>query len=561
MRERTDAHGQRPFGFKRAGGTRGDLVLGRRRREAGATPRRGGVSGTLRSRAAAHGSRPVRTLVRFGPESPAAGGGDGARVASGAMKVTLPDGTPLELPEGASGADAAAAIGPGLARAALAVKQNGQLRDLALPLERRRAAGGRHRSQRPGRAGSHPPRRRARARRRGDGALPGREDLDRAADRERLLLRLRLPRRGQPVRRGLRGDRGEDARAHRRRRAVHARGRAGGAGARALPRGGPGLQGRAHRGPGPRCRSGPPARDRLAVHQRPVHRPVPRPARAQHQAHRGVQAAVRGRRLLARRRQPPDAHARVRHGLLQAGRARRVPRAARAGAGARPPQARPRARAVHLLAAVAGLDLLAAEGHRGVQRARGAQPAHAAGARLRRGQDPAALRVAPVGDLGALGQVQGEHLRLGVRGARVRAEADELPGPLRPVRHAALVLPRPPGALRRARAAAPPRAQRHAARPHARAPLHPGRRPHLLHRGPDPGRGRADAGLRLRDLRHVRLPGARRALDASRRPSGRRRAVGSRRGGARQGARDQRHRIHDRRGRGRLLRARRSTCT
>src|SRR5512133_547323 len=51
------------------------------------------------------------------------------------MKVTLPDGTPLELPEGASGADAAAAIGPGLARAALAVKQNGQVRDLAQPLK------------------------------------------------------------------------------------------------------------------------------------------------------------------------------------------------------------------------------------------------------------------------------------------------------------------------------------------------------------------------------------------------------------------------------------------
>jgi threonyl-tRNA synthetase len=51
------------------------------------------------------------------------------------MKVTLPDGTALELPDGATGADAAASIGPGLARAALAVKQNGQLRDLALPLE------------------------------------------------------------------------------------------------------------------------------------------------------------------------------------------------------------------------------------------------------------------------------------------------------------------------------------------------------------------------------------------------------------------------------------------
>src|SRR5208282_137386 len=39
-----------------------------------------------------------------------------------AINVTLPDGTPLELPEGATGADAAAAIGPGLARAALAVE-------------------------------------------------------------------------------------------------------------------------------------------------------------------------------------------------------------------------------------------------------------------------------------------------------------------------------------------------------------------------------------------------------------------------------------------------------
>jgi threonyl-tRNA synthetase len=50
------------------------------------------------------------------------------------MKVTLPDGSPLELPDGATGADAAAAIGPGLARAALAVKQNGRVQDLARPL-------------------------------------------------------------------------------------------------------------------------------------------------------------------------------------------------------------------------------------------------------------------------------------------------------------------------------------------------------------------------------------------------------------------------------------------
>jgi threonyl-tRNA synthetase len=50
------------------------------------------------------------------------------------MKVTLPDGSPLELPDGATGADAARAIGEGLARAALGVRQNGRLRDLDEPL-------------------------------------------------------------------------------------------------------------------------------------------------------------------------------------------------------------------------------------------------------------------------------------------------------------------------------------------------------------------------------------------------------------------------------------------
>src|SRR6476469_5689039 len=47
---------------------------------------------------------------------------------------TLHDGKPLELPAGATGADAAAAIGPGLAKAALASKVDGELRDLTAPL-------------------------------------------------------------------------------------------------------------------------------------------------------------------------------------------------------------------------------------------------------------------------------------------------------------------------------------------------------------------------------------------------------------------------------------------
>jgi threonyl-tRNA synthetase len=50
------------------------------------------------------------------------------------MEFELPDATILALGDDATGADAAAAIGPGLARAALAVKVDGELRDLSRPL-------------------------------------------------------------------------------------------------------------------------------------------------------------------------------------------------------------------------------------------------------------------------------------------------------------------------------------------------------------------------------------------------------------------------------------------
>jgi threonyl-tRNA synthetase len=51
------------------------------------------------------------------------------------VKVLLPDGDELELPDGATGADAARAIGAGLARAALGVRLDGRLQDLGAPLE------------------------------------------------------------------------------------------------------------------------------------------------------------------------------------------------------------------------------------------------------------------------------------------------------------------------------------------------------------------------------------------------------------------------------------------
>src|SRR5437899_5044550 len=50
------------------------------------------------------------------------------------MKVVLPDKSELELPEGATGLDAARAIGPKLAEQAVLVRSNGNVRDLRLPL-------------------------------------------------------------------------------------------------------------------------------------------------------------------------------------------------------------------------------------------------------------------------------------------------------------------------------------------------------------------------------------------------------------------------------------------
>src|SRR4051812_21241459 len=51
------------------------------------------------------------------------------------MRVILPDSSELELPDGATGLDAARAIGPKLAQQAVLVRMNGQVQDLRLPLQ------------------------------------------------------------------------------------------------------------------------------------------------------------------------------------------------------------------------------------------------------------------------------------------------------------------------------------------------------------------------------------------------------------------------------------------
>ncbi|MFC4293775.1 threonine--tRNA ligase [Novosphingobium tardum] len=52
------------------------------------------------------------------------------------LKITLPDGSHREVPAGTTPGDIAAAIGPGLAKAALAARVDGELRDLNRPLDR-----------------------------------------------------------------------------------------------------------------------------------------------------------------------------------------------------------------------------------------------------------------------------------------------------------------------------------------------------------------------------------------------------------------------------------------
>ncbi len=57
-----------------------------------------------------------------------------SHAASSPLRLTLPDGTVREMATGTTGMDVAASIGAGLAKAALAVKLNGKMVDLSLPI-------------------------------------------------------------------------------------------------------------------------------------------------------------------------------------------------------------------------------------------------------------------------------------------------------------------------------------------------------------------------------------------------------------------------------------------
>ena len=212
----------------------------------------------------------------------------------------------------------------------------------------------------------------------------------------------------------------------------------------------------------------------------------------------------------------------------------RAPRADRAGQGARPPQARARARPVHVLRASrrappSGCPPARACGTRSSScRAR-----WAASAATREVKTPHHLRRRAVEDLRPLGQVQRAHVHFtDVEDREMGAQADELPGAHARCSRRAPLLPRPARALLRGRAcctATSPRGVlhgllrvRHIAQDDA---------PHLLHRGA--GRRRRSSGCLEMAFATYELFGferAPRALDAPGAADRQRRDVGPRRG-------------------------------
>ena len=252
-----------------------------------------------------------------------------------AMKVILPDSSELELPDGASGLDAARAIGPKLAEQAVLVRVDGQVRDLRLPL------GDGERIQLLTTRDTQDP----------DALYVLRHSsahlLAEAVMRLHPGVKIAI---GPPIADGfyydfefpepisesdleaiedeMRREIGE-GRAWVREEIPREEARA------ALPGGVAAVQGRAGRG----SRGAD-----LPLHAGRVHGSLPGAAPPGRVADQGAEAHVARRRLLARRRAQHAADPDLRDGVLLAGGPRRAPRAARAGARARPPPHRTPAR-------------------------------------------------------------------------------------------------------------------------------------------------------------------------------------------------------------------------
>ena len=201
------------------------------------------------------------------------------------------------------------------------------------------------------------------------------------------------------------------------------------AGARRAHRTRPAVQGRDRRRPGRRGRSATARRCRRrpsTSRGRSSTCAAARTSRARAGSARSSCSAVAGAYWRGDR-EAPDAPARLRHGVGDAGGARPVPVAARGGEEARPPPARGPARPVQLPRRLAGRGVLAPEGLDALPDARERHARAPGAARLPGDLHATGRQPAAVGAVGALGPLSGAHVPRRVRGPDVQPQADELP--------------------------------------------------------------------------------------------------------------------------------------
>ena len=242
-----------------------------------------------------------------------------------------------------------------------------------------------------------------------------------------------------------------------------------------------------------------------------VRRPLPRAARAVDGPPRPLQAAEGVGRLLARRREAPDAPARLRHGVGERQGAQGAPAPAGGSREARPSQAGRRAGPAQLpRGAGRRPGRVAPEGRHRAQADGGLQPRPPPAGRLPVRVHAAPLEGPPVRDERPPRLVRRQHVPADGDGQRrVLPEAHELPDALPHLPVEAAQLPRAAAAALRAGHGLPLRAGRHAARAHAHPRLHAGRQPHLLHAGAGRRRDPRVAPLRAVGAAGVRLRGVR----------------------------------------------------
>ena len=157
---------------------------------------------------------------------------------------------------------------------------------------------------------------------------------------------------------------------------------------------------------------------------------LPRPARALSRQAQGVQADESCGRLLARRLEERDAAAHLRHGLDAEGGSGCLPAAAGGSGEARSPQVGHAASTFPHAGRGAGDGVLAPKRVDDLAAGRTVHAPGAARQRLSRGALPSDPRPQPVGEVGSLAELQGADVHHGVGEARLRDQADELPGHL-----------------------------------------------------------------------------------------------------------------------------------